>query len=999
MKKLIVSLLFVFLSSNLLFAQFTSSYIRETVIGLARNSANLGIFPDIGPFVNYVPPEVAASMKKLKIKGSRLQGNIKFIVGGRNFTAADVDSAAIPFYTKNGLGLTDLYHDGGEWPNSGGNITTDSGQPAAGVDWNGEFYDLDKNGHYPKAVLRFIGSHCYIFVPTMFFPTLPRGISATEDQTPAPKSEWGMYWPDTAGGEKIYYAPATGAKSIDPRFILGADKNLARIKLQELADEFDGNIYPKMREWFGEEPDVDQDPKIYILLDDIQDGLGQFLGYFWAGNELPRSQISTSNEKELLYIDLFPNYVNNPQRVYGTIAHEFVHMIHYNMGNQDEERWLEEAFTQYGTYIYNQTHTSNLDEFIKNPNTILVDPRLDTWLGSNPFANYGASYLFMFYLIEHYAKNNGPTFMRNLVSDKNGTGIIKINDSLKPLNTTFDQVFSDWAIANYIDKTRKLDMSPLNDGKWGYAVDNDTDQSNDLGVAQHLPVKFTERVILTPQGTARSSSVNPWAANYIEVSGSTGNLSVGFDGSDGVTFKAGVIKRGPQVDPAVEYLYLDDKQAGNLLIQNYGAGSTYENLVLVPMVVSSGNYEKQNYVYSATFSDLKLAIFPHPIFENELQIVVRTTDKFAATPRLQMTYNSEQGYLVMTPISDSVYITNYRLAASGEGTVSAFGTNSNGTILSNLLKFSAVYYPAKSQGQLSASFANLRIPEGALNKANWITMSSGNSGVSFAGIQPISQSVQVSVGEDKFEKPVQISIPLKTGLKNVFDKVGLFEINDNKAFFLGSCKVEGSVAQGEITKPSEVFVGIDNVPPVIAEKVESEAGKIQITAKDSGSGIDESSVEVACDGCRVPAKFNSLSGKIEVDSSSLKDGNVDLDVKVQDRLGNIASSKITAQVVSGFSIQEATAYPNPARDWAKFRCSFKGSISSVYSIDVCVRDMRGDEVYDTTLSYRGDGAFEAQWNLKNNDGKKVANGVYFAIFQISTSTGESKIRKKIVVLR
>ncbi|MBF0408600.1 MAG: hypothetical protein HQM10_14720 [Candidatus Riflebacteria bacterium] len=986
-------------------AEITQTYIRETVIGLAKTAASRGVDADIGPFVNYtVKKEVP--LQSLNIKGFEgIKGNVKLLVGGRNFTAADVDSAEVPFYTMNGYGLTDLLHDGGEWPGTGGNTEADDGRNSFGNDWAGEFYDFDKNGHYPKAVLRYMGSHCYIFVPMMYFPTLSRGISGTEEETPAPKSEWGMAWPDTVNGERIYYAPATGAKSIDPRYVLGSDKSLARMKLKELADEFDGVIYPRMREWFGTEPDFDQDAKIYILLDDIQDGLGQFLGYFWAGNQFSRSSLSMSNEKELLYIDLFPNYVYNPSRVYGTIAHEFVHMIHFNEGvtvengeMKDEERWLEEGFTQYGQYLYNKTHTSNLDEFIKEPDTILVEPRVDVWLGNDPFANYGASYLFLFYLIEKYGANNGPGFMRNLVRDRT-KGIESLNNSLRQFNTTFDQVFSDWAIANFIDKTRKLDMSPLNDGKWGYAVDNDYDTTNNLGTNHRLPVKFSERVILNANGTARSANLNPWAADYIEISGNTGNLNIGFDGADGGLFKAAVIKRGPQVDPTVEYVYLSDKQSGNLLIQNYGAGSTYENLVMVPHIVSSGNSVKMNYVYSATFFDLKLALFPNPIYENELHVVVRTKDKFAATPRLQMTYNGEQGYLVMSSISDSIYVTNYSLKDSGEGTVEAFGTNSNGTILSNLLKFSAVYYPAKSQGLLSASFARLSIPEGALKSNNWVTISSENSSFFPAGIEKVSKNVLVTFASEKFVKSAKLSIPVNPELIKSTDRLGLFEVSGEKAVFAGFCSLEGATATADITKASEVFVGIDRVPPVVTSEAETQIGKILVSVTDSGTGIDAGKIEAYCGSKLLKTFYSEKSGKIEIDTTSLREGENLFNLLVSDKFGNLVKSEVSAQVVSGASVQDVSVYPNPARESTRFRCSFNGSVSSVYSVAVRVRDVAGDDVYETDLTYRGDSAFEGKWNLRNESGKTVANGVYYVDFLVSDASGESRIRKKLAVVK
>ncbi|HOY68575.1 MAG TPA: hypothetical protein PLP29_16975 [Candidatus Ozemobacteraceae bacterium] len=950
----------------------------------------------------------AVQVKGLRASGYEgVVGNISRIVGGRNYTAADLDLAEVPFYTVNGPGLSALLHDGGEWPGTGGDTAKDDGRASFGTEWAGEFYDLDKNGHYPKAVLRYIGSHCYIFVPPMFFPTLPRGISSTEDTTPAPDSAWGLYWPDTAGwgSDMLYFAPATGAKTLDPRFVFGNDKNSARSSLKAFADEFDSVIYPKMREYFGTEPDVDQDSKIFIILDDIRDGVGSFRGYFWAVNEFPRTQIPYSNEKELLHIDLFPTFLTEPKQAYRTTAHEFVHMIHFNEGTQvvngtlqEEERWLEEGFTQYGQYVYDKSHTTNLDEFIKKPDTILVEPRTSVWLGSSPFANYGASYLFMFYLAEKYGGVNGPNFIRNLVRDK-AAGVTSVNNALLGYGTTMENVFADFAIANFLDKTRKLDMSTLNDGKWGYNNDNDYDTTNNMGVNQTLPVKYSERVILSPAGTVRSSNVKPWAADYIGISGSSGNLNVGFDGDDSTLFKAAVIKRGEDIDPSVEYVYLNEKQAGNLIIQNYGVGNPYDNLVLVPMITAAGNYEPMNYVFSGTFSDLKVAVFPNPVYENNLHIIVRTSDKFASTPRLQMTYNAQQGYLTMTAISDNTYITNYTLKESGEGTVEAYGTNSNGQILTNTLKFSAVYYPAKSQGLLTASYGRVNVPSGALRKAGYLVVANSTEQHSYAGLTRITPMLDVALPGDATNAPVTVSLPLSGPWAETLP-IGLFAASDKGPQWLGRADLVGSEASGLISRSGTIFAAADRVAPVIAGEAVADAnGQVSIGIGDAGSGVDPDSIVVRCGSERVMARWDAASGKLVANLGGRLDGRYDLDVEVADRLGNVAKASVSADLAGVFGMSQAIVYPSPAKTFTVLRMSFRGGAAVAAQLQARIYDASGDDVWETPLVHKGGGVYEARWELRNRRGKPVSNGAYYVEFEAEANGETWTERRKMAVVR
>ncbi|MFZ5949361.1 MAG: FlgD immunoglobulin-like domain containing protein [Candidatus Rifleibacteriota bacterium] len=977
---------------------------REIAIQQGQQAKKLGVEADLGVFLN--APLFAREVEISADQFKGIKGSIRAVVGGRNFSASDIDLAQVPFSTSNGYGLSNLYHDSGQWPGTNGNPDADDGVSSFGSNWAGEIYDTDGNGHYPSAVLRYIGTHCYIFVPVMYFPTLPRGISSTEDQTPAAEVAWGLYWPDSIAFSNgpYYYAPGTNGTVLEPRFILGADKNLARLKLKELADHFDGLIYPKMREIFGIEPDIDGDPKIFILLDDIRDGTGSFRGYFWAGNQFPRTSQAMSNEKELLNIDMFPSFALATQDTLGTVAHEFVHMIIFNEGYWVEngmlygmERWLEEAMTQYGQYLYNGLYTSNLDEFIKYPDTILVEDRVsEVWLGPNPFPNYGASFLWMFYLVEKYGGSNTSNFLRNIIRNREG-GMKAIDAALIPFGTDSTKVFADWIIANYLDKTRKLDGSSLNDGKWGYGVDNDFNTTNDLGVNERLPVKFSEKVILTSPVTARSSNVNPWAGDYIEISGNTGNLNIGFDGDDRSQFKAAVIKRGPQVDTAVEFLYLNDKQAGNLIIQNYGSGGTYENIVFVPMVTTNGNYEKMNYVYSMSFDDLKVAIFPNPTFENYLHIIVRTDEKFAAEPRLQMTYEGEQGYLTMVPVNDSTYIANYTVKQSGEGVIEANGTNSNGIILSNSLKFSAVYYPPNSQGLLKASFASLKVPAGSLRQGGTVLIAAPENPASYEGLTRISANFDVGLPVEKAAVPLELQVPLDAMPKP--EKAGLYRVTSAGPKWIGKVDFVDGKAICKVDTSCSLFVGVDDANPIIKSDAQKHSeGWIAVDVSDKGSGIDPASVKVRYEGHNLPVKYDE-SGKILVNTRELLDGNYEFSVEAADNAGNTNTAMVRALVVGTTALHEISTYPNPARANATVRVAFTGPASNQAAAYVKIYDVKGHKVSEMPLAYTAGGVYEAKWDLRNSEGDAVANGVYFAEVKADLGGQSTRQRRKIAVLR
>ncbi len=95
---------------------------------------------------------------------------------------------------------------------------------------------------------------------------------------------------------------------------------------------------------FGNPPDVDADPRVIILLLDIQDGFtgsgGFVTGYFYSFNEVPASTpgYSTSNQAEIFFIDCDPLDLTSAGGLTegnSTLAHEFQHMIHFNYDPQE----------------------------------------------------------------------------------------------------------------------------------------------------------------------------------------------------------------------------------------------------------------------------------------------------------------------------------------------------------------------------------------------------------------------------------------------------------------------------------------------------------------------------------------------------------------------------------------------------------------------------------------------------------------------------------------
>jgi len=278
------------------------------------------------------------------------------------------------------------------------------------------------------------------------------------------------------------------------------DLTLDQAGIETAALEFEEHIYPTDRQYFGSEwsPGVDNDVHIHVL----NASLPSVGGYYSSNDEYPRSVNPFSNEKEMIYINA--GYVEPGADEYNNyIAHEFQHMIHWNV-DANEETWVNEGCAQTAETL--NGYDAWIRAFLNEPDT-----QLTAWADEieQAAAYYDASHLFIYYFAERF----GPDLMRELTAtEADGMeGIDEVLEANRP-GLSSEDVFSDWLIANFLDDTS------LGDGQFGYR-----------GLALPGTVAADHRHRSYPD--SRASTVHQYAADYIELEHGTGDLVVEFAGS------------------------------------------------------------------------------------------------------------------------------------------------------------------------------------------------------------------------------------------------------------------------------------------------------------------------------------------------------------------------------------------------------------------------------------------------------------------------------------
>ena len=348
-------------------------------------------------------------------------------------------------------------------------------------------------------------------------------------------------------------------------------RSLLKEELEELTDEFDQVIYPKERAAFGSEwtPGIDNDKRITVLVSELIPGAG---GYFNTSDEYPKSQVSFSNQREMVYINVANMY--SPKNK-AFLAHEFQHLITFYQKNKlhglEEEVWLNEARSEYAPTIcgYNDIY----------PNSYLAD-RVNTFLDNssnsltewgNEVADYGVVSLFLHYLVDHY----GIDILTRMTLN-NHVGIASINQALIDLGytKTFSDVFADWVVASYLNDCQ---VNPEN--KYCYLDKNLT--------FPRLHVDYSASYSGFPNLiVSRSSSLKDWSPRWYRFRQGT------VVPTDRDTFKLVFDGTGPYGDFRVPYIVIDqngqttvgsvslENQQGMIHIPNFT--SQNKSVIIVP---------------------------------------------------------------------------------------------------------------------------------------------------------------------------------------------------------------------------------------------------------------------------------------------------------------------------------------------------------------------------------------------------------------------------------
>ena len=268
--------------------------------------------------------------------------------------------------------------------------------------------------------------------------------------------------------------------------------------LKQLASAFDDKIYPTDRQFFGSEwtPGVDNDPHIYVL---YARHLGSMVaGYFSSQDEYTPQVFHYSNAHEMF--DINADVVSIAESyVYSTLAHEFQHMIHWNL-DRNEDLWLDEGFSVLAQFINGYTVGGYDTSYAAQPDTQLNDWALDQ---AATAPHYGAAFLYLDYILSRFgaaitqAIVNSPLHGLQSIDSVLSSHAVQDADTGKTM--TADDLFADWTVANYLHNPN------IYYGQYDFSNDPQAPAVHDSSTIKICPA------------AVQTYQVHQYAADYIDI--------------------------------------------------------------------------------------------------------------------------------------------------------------------------------------------------------------------------------------------------------------------------------------------------------------------------------------------------------------------------------------------------------------------------------------------------------------------------------------------------
>jgi len=276
-------------------------------------------------------------------------------------------------------------------------------------------------------------------------------------------------------------------------------------KLYNLASDFEYKIYPFLTNLLGSEdnPGVDNDPRIVIVLEPLKDNYG---GYIQSGDRYFKNQYQNSNEGQIIYLNADLILKADLNFLDYELAHEFTHLITLKQ-KPDSQTWFYEMMSEFA----GQAIGVDMSQITKQRAQNLLystEVNLENW--NNLDKDYGKVYLFALYLKEQF----GNQLFSEALKYPSNDGLISLDNALKRRGSSFDEAYLNWLITNLYNTCE------TNNTKYCYQDSNLKDFSV-IAYSYYLPQQPKSLLSVT-------DSIKAFTGKWQKLNGGLGTVKIKF---------------------------------------------------------------------------------------------------------------------------------------------------------------------------------------------------------------------------------------------------------------------------------------------------------------------------------------------------------------------------------------------------------------------------------------------------------------------------------------
>lgn len=423
-------------------------------------------------------------------------------------------------------------------------------------------------------------------------------------------------------------------------------------------------------------------------------------------------------------------------------------------------------------------------------------------------------------------------------------------------------------------------------------------------------------------------------------------------------------------------------------------------------------------------------IFSNPANEYQLMIVSKASEALQSPPSCSVQQSSARVPVIMNFLKERFYAGSYKIdiTSPGKAYIDISGTDLYGMVgndsfqftvadmnASQRLNITSVSGLASLKGAENSAYTpsaiymldreNLESPFVASNfRASALPKASVSKPVELTSVLALEEIGPVSL---KLRKRLLYSADVSKEKFTVpADKIQIYRLDkDGNWVFQGGAIKDGKISaelnglgrialMADMTEPS-VF----DLNPASMEKLESAMPEIKGQLADNGSGIKKDSFRLFINDIEIPDASVDEAGNFSYKvKQALPKGKHEIRFEVADQAGNTLKKSFQVEAPAPFALDEFMPYPNPATgNVMYFNYNFNQNAEKV---QLSIYDTAGHRVADfDTFEFSTKNKGRIRWDMRNNSGKVVANGVYFYKLEVTSGGRTLKKRGKFAVMR